>query len=161
MNKRVKTLSVSRINRLKVQGYSGYSDTELTAFAFGNRFAYWVCLIILLLGVITANAPMLFVISVVAFGGIFLPYHPFDYIYNHLIRHKLNRPALPPRSKQLKFTCTIATFWMITTALLFHFELYFAGYVMGSLLAIVAFIVSTTDVCIPSIIYNFLFKVKL
>lgn len=161
MNKRVKTLSVSRINRLKVQGYLGYSDKELTALAFGNRFAYVVCLTILVLGVITANAPILFVISVVAFGGIILPYHPFDYIYNHLIRHKLNKPALPPRSKQLKFTCTIATFWMIATALLFHFEMYLTGYVMGSLLAIVAFIVSTTDVCIPSIIYNFLFKVKL
>ena len=33
-----------------------------------------------------------------------------------------------------------------------------AGYVLGGLLASVSLLVSSTDICIPSIIYNFIFK---
>lgn len=160
MLKNNKLLSASRLNRIKAQGYIGYSDNELSSFAFGNRFAYILCFTILAVGVITANVPVLLVMSVVALGGIIFPYHPFDYLYNKLIRHRINKPELPPRSKQLKFACTIATLWLIATAYLFHTEYNYFGYVMGSLLASVAFIVSTTDFCIPSIIYNLMNRIK-
>jgi hypothetical protein len=72
----------------------------------------------------------------------------------------LNKPELPPRSKQLKFACIIATLWLVATTYLFYAGLVIAGYVLGGLLVAVAFIVSTTDFCIPSMIYNFIFKVK-
>jgi len=98
--------------------------------------------------------------TVVAFLGVILPYHPFDYIYNHLLRGMLGKPKLPPRSKQLKFACVVATLWLIVTTYLFYAGLATAGYVVGGLLVSVAFIVSTTDFCIPSMIYNFIFKVK-
>ncbi len=153
-------LSETRINRLKVQGYSNYSDAELSELAFGNRFAYIVCVTILAIGVATANIPILIAMTIVAFFGIVLPYHPFDHIYNHVLRSMLNKPKLPPRSKQLKFTCLIATLWLIGTIYLFYTGIVVAGYVVGGLLISVAFLVSTTDFCIPSTIYNFIFKVK-
>lgn len=153
-------LSETRINRLKVQGYSNYSDAELSELALGNRFAYILCSTIVAIGVATANIPILIAMTIVAFLGIILSYHPFDYIYNHVLRSMLNKPKLPPRSKQLKFTCLIATLWLIGTIYLFYADLVVAGYVVGGLLFSVAFLVSTTDFCIPSTIYNFIFKVK-
>jgi len=155
-----KVMSVSRIHRLKVQGYSGYSDSELTKLAFGNRFAYSLCFIILVLGIFTTSIPLLLLMTLVAFGGIILPFHPFDYLYNKVIRHRLRKPELPPRSKQIKFACTIATIWLIATVYLFYADYNVVGYVFGSLLAAVALIVSTTDICIPSIVYNFLNKIN-
>jgi hypothetical protein len=54
----------------------------------------------------------------------------------------------------------VATLWLIATTYLFYAGFVIAGYVLGGLLVAVAFIVSTTDFCIPSMIYNFIFKVK-
>jgi hypothetical protein len=153
-------LSATRINRLKAQGYCNYSDTELSELAFGNRFAYIVCGSLVAFGVATANIPILVAMTIVAFFGIILPYHPLDYIYNHVLRSMLNKPELPPRSKKLKFTCIVATLWMIAVIYSFYAGFAIAGYVFGGMLVAVAFIVRTTDFCIPSMIYNIIFKVK-
>ena len=153
-------LSSARINNLKAQGYRSYSDAELSALAFGNRFAYIVCGAIVAIAVAAANIPTLIAMTIVAFFGIILPYHPFDYIYNHVLRGMLNKPELLRRSKQLKFACVIATLWLGGTTYLFYAGLVMAGYVLGGLLVAVAFIVSVTDFCIPSMIYNFIFKIK-
>lgn len=153
-------LSTNRINFLKAQGYCNLSDVEISELAFGNRFAYIVCGSIVAVAVATAHIPTLVAMTVVAFLGIILPYHPFDYIYNHLLRGMLNKPKLPPRSKQLKFACIIATLWLIATTYLFYTGFTIAGYILGGLLVTVAFIVSTTDFCIPSMIYNFIVKIN-
>jgi len=115
--------------------------------------------VILAIGVAAANNPTLMAMSIFAFFGIVLAYHPFDYIYNHLLRGMKNKPKLPPRSKQLKFACTIATVWLIAIIYLFYAGLAVPRYINGGLMASIAFIVSTTDFCIPSTIHNFIFKV--
>ena len=154
-------LSMVRINRLKAQGYFNYTDNEIAELAYGNRFAFIICSTFVGIGVATANIPILFAMMLVAFGGVILPYHPFDYIYNHVVRRVLSKPKLPPRSMQLKFACIIATLWLGATIYFFYNSYVIAGYVAGALLFLVAFIVSTTDFCIPSMIYNFLFRVKI
>lgn len=154
-------LSNNRIKFLKAQGYCGLSDTEISELAFGNRFAYIVCGSIVAIAVATAHVPTLIAMTIVAFLGIILPYHPFDYIYNHVLRGMLNKPELPPRSKQLKFACVIATLWLIATTYLFYAGFAVAGYVLGGLLVAVAFIVSATDFCIPSMIYNCIFRANI
>lgn len=150
--------SSKRIKFIKAQGYFHLTDAEVAALAFGNRFAYILCASILVYGVVVAHIPILLVLACVAFATVVLPYHPFDYIYNHLLRYPLKKPELPPRSKQLKFACTIATIWISATAALFYVGLSTAGYIVGAMLISVAFIVVTTDFCIPSMIYNMLIK---
>lgn len=97
----------------------------------------------------------------VALGGVLLPYHPFDYIYNPLMSKFINKAKVPPRSKQFKFACIIATTGLAITAFLFYSGFTTAAYILGFALLSVAVTVSTTDFCIPSMIYNFLFKVKI
>lgn len=56
---------------------------------------------------------------IIALWGSFPPYHPFDYLYNYLIRHLLNKPKIPPRTNQGRFACGIATAWLSGTIYLF------------------------------------------
>ncbi|HCY74389.1 MAG TPA: hypothetical protein DHV28_00575 [Ignavibacteriales bacterium] len=154
-------ITQQRLKRLKVQGYCNRPDSEISEFSFGNRFAYIICSSILLIGLITTNTTILLTLMIIAFLGIILPNHPFDYIYNYILADKMSKPKLPPRSKQLKFACTIATIGLGLTVYLFNTGLLTAGYILGSILLLVATLVSTTDICIPSIIYNFIFRVKI
>ena len=153
-------LSERRIRRIRTQGYKQKSKQEISDLAFGNRFAYQVCTALLTLGVVLADIPILSLMMTIAFLGVILNYHPFDYIYNHVISERLGKPKLPPRSPQLKFACAIATAWIGTTIYLFYHEYMLAGYIMGALLITIALLVSTIDLCIPSVIYNALFDRK-
>jgi hypothetical protein len=151
-------LSPARRNRFIRQGYGSYSDKELNDYKYGIRFAYFMCGAIVLTGLLLTNLKFLTAAMIVAFLGTLPPYHPFDYLYNYVIRHLVNKPKMPPRSNQGRFACGIATIWLAGTIYLFHSGLNVFGYISGAILLSLATLVSTTDICIPSIIYNFLFK---
>jgi hypothetical protein len=156
-------LSTVRINRLREQGYTSQSENEINALAFGNRFAYRLCVSVLAIGVVLQNIPVLATMMVIAFFGVILPNHPFDYLYNGLLSKAMNKPKVPKRSVQLKFACTLATIGIGGVIYLFSAELVIAAYILGVLLITVAGLVASIDFCIPSIIFNNLFlrKIKL
>jgi len=151
-------LSSKRLYNLRVQGYSNYTDSKLSELAFGNRFAYSVCTLFLLIGIGLSNIPILSTLLIISLFGVILPNHPFDYIYNRLWAPLLNKPILPPRSKQLKFACLVSVLWLALTIYLFYTGRNLAGYIWGGLQFPIALLVSTMDICIPSIVYNYLFK---
>ncbi|NRA10782.1 MAG: DUF4395 family protein [Crocinitomicaceae bacterium] len=154
-------LSEKRIHRIKCQGYSGYSTTEISALAFGNRFAFILCAVLLCIGVALANIPILLTLMGLSFLAIVLSYHPFDYIYNNVLRGPLNKPRLPHRSPQLKFACSIAIGWIAVHIYFFYNGQMLAGYISGGTMLIVPMLASSIDFCIPSTIYNYLFKIKI
>jgi hypothetical protein len=153
-------ISPIRKKRLESQGYNGFTDSELNDFKFGIRFAYYLCGSLVVLGLLLSNIKILAIAMVIAFLGSLPPYHPFDYVYNYGIRHLMNKPKIPPRPNQGRFACGIATVWLAGTIYLFYIGLNIWGYIAGGILVSIATLVSTTDICIPSIIYNFLFKRK-
>jgi hypothetical protein len=152
------SISLCRKKRLEAQGYHGFTDTELNDFKFGIRFAYYLCGLLVILGLSLTNLKILAFAMVVAFLGVMPPYHPFDYLYNYVARHIINKPKLPPRSNQGRFACGIATVWLGGVIYLFYAGFAFWGYLAGGLLVAIATLVSTMDICIPSMIYNSLFK---
>jgi uncharacterized protein DUF4395 len=158
--KKNKPISSKLIKRLKIQGYCNLSENHLSELAFGNRLAFILCSVIVFIGVATANIPLLSAMGMIAFLGVVLPYHPFDYVYNHGLRIIMNKPKLPPRSSQIKFACTIATLWLASTITLFYMDYMITGYIVGGVLFSLAVTVSTTDICIPSLLYNFIFGIK-
>lgn len=155
-----KPLSRTRVNRIKAQGYQNFSDEEVRQLAFGNRFAYRLCTTILIVAIVTANVYLLSGMAAVAFLSVILPYHVFDYIYNHGLAKRLGKPKVPKRSKQLKFACSIATVWIMATTYMFMSENSLVAYILGAALACVAMLVSTIDFCIPSILFNAFFMRK-
>ncbi len=153
-------LSKTRINRLHEQGYQNVSDSQLTSMAFGIRFAYRVCTILLIIGLAFPESGILYFDLTVAFFGIFLANHPFDYIYNYLLADWMGKPKLPKRSVNLKFACGIATPWIASVIYLFNSGAMAAAYVMGLLFLSIAAILSLTDFCIPSVLFNELISIK-
>ena len=158
MDEKNSILSPTTKRRLIVQGYNCYSDKELNDYKYGIRFAYYLCDSLMILGLLLTNLWILATIMTIAFFGALLPHHPFDYLYNYGIRHMINKPPIPPRTNQVKFACGIATVWLFGIILLFHFGLNIWGYIAGAIIASVATLVATTDICIPSMIYNALFN---
>ena len=150
-----KKLSSKRITWIKEQGYFRYTDEQIQAWAFGNRFAYRLCTALLLVGVLLQNIPLLVLMNAVAFASIFLPNHPFDYIYNYGVRKWTKGPKLPKRSIQLKFACTMASLFIASTIFFFLKGMITAGYIMGLHIVVVASLVSLFDFCIPSKIFNY------
>ena len=146
---------------LETQGYIGYTDAELNDFKFGIRFAYYLCGSLVLIGLLSTNLQILAATMIIAFFGSLPPYHPFDYLYNYVIRQMFNKPKMPPRSNQGRFACGIATIWLGVTIYLFYSELNVWGYITGGILVSIATLVSTMDICIPSMIYNLLFKSRI
>ena len=160
MKTKDKTLSDTRIARLRAQGYTRETKEELNDLAFGIRFAYRSCVTILLVAVITQSVALFGLMLGIAFLGIVLPNHPFDYVYNYTLRRKWNRLKLPARSPQLKFACTIASIWIASVIILLASGNATAATVMAVALMLVALSPSTTDFCLPSAIYNALFQGK-
>ena len=152
------TLSPVTRRRLEAQGYLGFTDAQLNDFKFGIRFAYYLCGLLVLTGLIFSRIEILLIAMVVAFLAIMPPYHPFDYLYNYGVRQVLNKPKLPPRANQGRFACGIATVWVGGIILLMTNNLEVWAYVAGAILLCVAALVSVLDICIPSLVYNFLFR---
>jgi len=152
-------ISPVRISRIKEQGYdTGFTDREISIHAAGNRFAYQMFTLLFTNGLVLTSIPILTVAAIIAFLTVILSYHPFDYVYNYIIRHWLKRPMLPRRTNQAKFACGIAAIWLGVIIYLFYDSLFTWGYVFGVILFVIALLVSTIDFCIPSLIYNKLFR---
>ncbi len=160
MREQESKLTPAQRNRFEAQGYNGYRDAELADFKFGIRFPYFLCTSLVVIGLLLSNPIILGVAMIIAFIGSFPPYHPFDYLYNYVVRHWIDKPRVPPRSNQGRFACRIATVWLGGTIYLFYTGQNLWGYIVGITLVFVGTLVSTVDICIPSIIYNFLFDRK-
>ncbi|MGH9832193.1 MAG: DUF4395 family protein [Blastocatellia bacterium] len=84
--------------------------------------------------------------------------HTFDLIYNYGIRYLRKTGPLPKRRAQSRFACGAGAVWLVATALAFQSGALIVGYILGVALTGVAVLVSATDICIPSMIYNVLFR---
>lgn len=154
--KNSKKLSIQRLTWIREQGYFNSSYQQIQTLAFGNRFSYRLSLAFLVPAVSLANLPLLIFMNVVAFLGILLPNHPFDYIYNYLIRRWTNRPKLPPRSPQFKFASTIASLVIVSTIYFITVDMMIAAYIIGGQLIIGAALAGFIDFCFLAKVYNFI-----
>ena len=161
MNTENQTITPATRKRLQIQGYVNFSDKELSDHRFGIRFAYWACIMLVMAGLVMANVSVLTAAAGVAFLGAVLPYHPFDYLYNYGgIRNMLGRPKLPPRTNQGRFNCGLASVWLAAIIYFFTSNQPLIANILGVMLVAVGLLVSSTDVCIPSMMYNLLARNK-
>jgi hypothetical protein len=151
------TLSATTRRRLDVQGLGDVDDETLAQTAPWHRMAFFLCALLAGLGTALASPTILWILTPIAAFAALFPVHPFDLIYNHGIRHIRNSGPLPLRRAQSRFACGIAAVWLAATALAFQSGALTLGYVLGAALTGVGLLVGTTDICIPSMIYNALF----
>ncbi len=151
------TLSYRTRKRLNVQGLGGVDDATLAPVAPWLRMAFGGCTLLAASGTVLASPTILWILTPIAALAALFPVHPFDLIYNHGIRHLRGTGPLPKRGAQTRFACGLGAVWLVATALAFQSGRLMLGYVLGGALTSVALLVSTTDICIPSMIYNALF----
>ncbi len=144
--------------RLEAQGFLGLDDVALAEIGPWLRWSPALCAVFMATGTILASPPVLWALAGTALLGAILPAHPFDIFYNHVVRQLTGTRPLPHHGPQRRFACGIAAAWLIGTGLAFHQGAAALGYVLGGTLTIVAAIGGTTHFCIPSLVYNTLFR---
>lgn len=145
-------------SRLEAQGFCGLDDATLEEVGPWLRWSPMFCTLFMVVGVALESPLVLWGLAVTAFLGALLPFHPFDLLYNHAARFITGTRALPHQGPQRRFACGIATAWLIATGWAFHSGAAMLGYALGVPLILVAGLVSITHFCIPSLIYNTLFR---
>ena len=151
-------MSTSVRQRLEAQGFYGLDDATLREVGPWLRWSPVLCTLTMIAGVGLASPTILWALAATAFCGVWLPFHPFDLLYNYGARHLTGTRPLPHQGPQRRFACGIATLWLVATGWLFYTGATTLGYALGIPLILVAGLVSVTHICIPSLIYNALFK---
>jgi len=152
-------LSVVR-RRLEAQGFAGLDDPTLSELAPWLRWSPAICTLVMAIGVALPSPTVLWTLAAIAALGAVLPFHPFDLLFNHGVRHLVGTRPLPQHGPQRRFACAIATLWLIATGWAFHGGMTVLGYALGGALVGVAALVSITHICIPSMIYNAVFGAR-
>lgn len=144
--------------RLEAQGFCNLDDATLAELAPWLRWSPAICTLFMAVGTLLNSPLILWSLAVTAFLGMLLPFHPFDLLYNYGVRYVTGTRPLPYHGVQRRFACGIATVWLIATGWAFHAGYTMLGYALGSPLVLVAGLASVSHFCIPSLIYNTLFK---
>ena len=144
-------------SRLEMQGFVGLSDEDIRRFRYWLRLAPAICLAWTAVGVALASPVMLGILVPFALLGGLRVGHPFDFVYNHAIRHLFGHAELPDYGLPRRFACLMASTVLSVTAILFAVGYYVAGYAVGSVMLAMALVQVTTGFCIPSAIYARLF----
>jgi hypothetical protein len=144
---------------LTTQGYC-LSDSERRALWLGVRFSTGACLALVVIGLALQSA-LLFA-ALVGIGAIasFTSRHPFDYVWNHAVRHIARAPALPPNPRRRRDAFKVATAWLAVVAMLFAAGANTAALVMGVLLIAACTTVTVTNLCLPSEVFSRLERLR-
>lgn len=142
---------------LTMQGYGALSDEERKSLWLGIRFSPALCFAGIAIGVVLASPVVLLAMAATAFvGGFLTPKHPFDYLYDLALRPLLGGPSLPPSPAPRRFACQLATPWIAAIAVAFLVDLTVVARALAVPLLAVAAIVTTTNWCLPSLMYGLL-----
>jgi uncharacterized protein DUF4395 len=142
---------------LDIQGFDTVDAQKLGPVARWLRLSFGLCAVLGGLGTVLASPTILLVLAPIAAIAAASPVHPFDFIYNYGIRHLIGTEPLPRRGVPSRVGCGMGAVLLLITAWAFSAGHLVAGYALGGVMTFVVLLVSTTDICIPSLIYRSIF----
>jgi hypothetical protein len=151
------TLTPRTSRLLDIQGFDIVDLQELAPLAPWLRLAFGLCGLLGGVGTALASPTILLVLALVAALAAASPVHPFDLIYNYAIRHLTRTGPLPRRGVPTRVGCGMGAVLLLVTAWAFSAGHVVVGYALGGMLTFVVLLASTTDICIPSMIYRSIF----
>lgn len=85
---------------------------------YGVRFSYPLYIPFIALGIFLENPYLLSLAAIIAFLGIILPMHPFDYIYNYGVAKLIKTPQIPGRGSELQMNSIMSLVFTLSVATL-------------------------------------------
>jgi hypothetical protein len=134
---------------LTTQGYC-LSDTERRRLAGALRFATGLCLSLVVIALALQSAVMVFALSAVGLVASFAARHPFDHLWNHVVRHVAGGPMLPPNPRRRRDAFKVATVRLAVIGTLFAAGGGTIALMLGGLLVVACATVTATNLCLPS-----------
>jgi hypothetical protein len=149
------TLTAWMDHNLATQGYC-LTASEGRRLAIGLRFPTALCFGLVTAGVLLESAILLAALSVFGLVAGFGARHPFDYLWNHGVRHLLRAPAVPPNPARRRHAFKIGTACLLVVVGLFAVGWSTAGLVLGGMLLGACASVTVFNLCIPSLALSLL-----
>lgn len=134
---------------LATQGYC-LSKEQARALRLGLRFPTALCLALVITALALQSAVMVAVLVPVGAVAGWTSRHPFDYIWNHGLRHLVRAPELPPNPTRRRHAFKLASVWLGAVAVLFAAGGDAPGLALGGVLVIACAVVTLTNFCVPS-----------
>jgi hypothetical protein len=134
---------------LTTQGYC-LSDAERRDLWLGLRFSTGACLSLVVVALVLQSAPMIFALSGIGLVAGFTSRHPFDHVWNHVVRRVAGGRALPPNPRRRRHGFKLAAVWLLLVGTLLATGATTAALVLGGLLVAACSTVTALNLCLPS-----------
>jgi Domain of unknown function (DUF4395) len=99
---------------------------------------------------------MVFALSAIGAVASFAARHPFDYLWNHGVRHLGGGPVLPPNPRRRRDAFKVATVWLAIVGTLLATGATTVALVLGGLPVAACGTVTATNLCLPSEMFAWL-----
>jgi hypothetical protein len=126
------------------------SDAEIVDVGRWMRFTPSSNLALTLVGTATGSVWLLACLALIMAVGALAPAHPFDVLYNTLIRPVTGTSSLPRSGARRKITFVVGALWLGATAALFASGHRSTAFVLGVLMALLILPLATVQVCVLS-----------
>ena len=137
-------------HRVEVQGFSGLDAEDLGTLVPWLRFTPAVNLVVATLGTALASPPILYGLAASMALGVLLPAHPWDYLYNAVLRSITGTRPLPKSGWRRRLTFSIGAPWLTATGLAFAGGHATLGYSLGGVMAVLMLPLATIHWCVVS-----------
>jgi hypothetical protein len=136
-------------SNLTTQGYC-LSDAERRELSLALRFSTGLCLTLVVVALALESPAMLFALSGIGVIAGFSARHPFDHLWNQVVRHVVGGPTLPPNPARRRHAFKVATVWLVGVGTLLVAGATTIGLILGGLLVAACAAVTATNLCLPS-----------
>ncbi|HKI86334.1 MAG TPA: DUF4395 family protein [Thermoanaerobaculia bacterium] len=126
------------------------SDSQLVDVGRWMRFTPCCNLALTVVGTATGSVWLLAGLALFMAVGALAPAHPFDVLYNTLVRRATGTSSVPRSGARRKVVFVVGTIWLAATAVLFASGHRSAGFVLGFLMALFILPLATVNLCVLS-----------
>ncbi len=134
-------------SNLTTQGYC-LSDAERRELSLGLRFSTGLCLTLVVVALALQSPVMVFALSGIGVIAGFSARHPFDRLWNRVVRHALGGP--PPNPPRRRHAFKLATIWLGAVGAWLSAGVTTPALLLGGLLVAACGAVTVANLCIPS-----------
>lgn len=140
------------------QGYV-YSPAELAELSWGLRFTPAICMLLAVYGLAMQQPWIHFGLAIFGILPFWFPaWHPFDRLYNHLLRLLWSGVALPPNPLPRRIACFMGGAMNLGIGVAFVMGNAPVAYALGAALITLQLIVISTHFCVASWMFEGLLR---